>query len=294
MDEDSDLYPHRGFMLDTGRKFFPVNAILDLLTVLHEHRFNVFHWHIYDAESFPLHWPADRGLTDTSIRYSHTRDYYTPSDIQTVVNYAQSLAIQVYPETDMPGHSDIWYVSEPEEISWALTPDLQHLVAQLDIRNAQLHAYIADLVTTVDQYFQSPHYHHFGADEVAYIWGSDDDNRLFANYLHWLRCLRPNKSAIQIDLATDWIIQTWHSGVTQEVLRRGHRVIVSESDTFYIGNADADKISKFAFPDDANVLGFEVVWFISQGDDSWDFRQNWVMQPIKVAAQIRRQGSNRA
>jgi hexosaminidase len=104
----SDLYPHRGFMLDTGRKFFPVKAILVLLGVLQQHNFNVFHWHIYDAESFPLQWPADLGLTNASIKYSHTSQYYTPEDIQTIVTHAQRLGILVYPETDMPGHSDIW------------------------------------------------------------------------------------------------------------------------------------------------------------------------------------------
>lgn len=97
-------------MLDTGRKFFPVHVILDLLTVLYEHNFNVFHWHIYDAESFPLLWPPDRGLTDVSIGYSHSPHYYTPGDISTVIMYAQKLGILVYPESDMPGHSDIWYV----------------------------------------------------------------------------------------------------------------------------------------------------------------------------------------
>lgn len=105
---ESNLYPHRGFMLDTGRKFFPVPAILDLLTVLHHHNFNIFHWHIYDAESFPVHWPADCGLTNTSVEHSHTPSYYTSVDIQNVVSHAQHLGILVYPETDMPGHSDIW------------------------------------------------------------------------------------------------------------------------------------------------------------------------------------------
>jgi hexosaminidase len=78
------------------------------LTVLHQYNFNVFHWHIYDAESFPIHWPADRGLTNASIEHSHTSRYYTARDIQNVISHAQHLGILVYPETDMPGHSDIW------------------------------------------------------------------------------------------------------------------------------------------------------------------------------------------
>lgn len=108
---DSDLYIHRGFMLDTGRKFFPVEAIVDLLTVLQQHNFNVFHWHLYDAESFPMHWPKGQGLTNTSIKHSHTSKYYSHEDIQRVISHARSLGILVYPETDMPGHSDIWYTT---------------------------------------------------------------------------------------------------------------------------------------------------------------------------------------
>lgn len=96
-------------MLDTGRKFFPVKAILQLLALLHQYNYNVFHWHIYDAESFPIVWPENMGLTNTSIRYSHSTAY-TFKDIQNVVSYGHNLGINVYPETDMPGHFDILYV----------------------------------------------------------------------------------------------------------------------------------------------------------------------------------------
>ncbi|KAK7211086.1 hypothetical protein V2G26_018264 [Clonostachys chloroleuca] len=295
---DSDVYPHRGFMLDTGRKFFPVEAILDLLTVLQQYNFNVFHWHIYDAESFPMHWPADGGLTNASIKHSHTSRYYTFGDIQSVFSHAQRLGILVYPETDMPGHSDIWGLWKEDLVVGA--PNLQHPRAQLDIRQHrhQTYDHVGSLVSTVDRYFGSP-LHHFGGDEVAYIWETEDDNKLFETFLHWLKTLCPTKSLIlwddpltdkgkSIDISKDWIIQTWHNGATQEMLNRGHRVIVSESDTFYIGNADHNKISSFVFPNHPNVLGFEVVWFTSEGDDPNDFNKSWVMDPIRAASQIRR------
>jgi hexosaminidase len=178
------------------------------------------------------------------------------------------------------------------------TPDLKQPTAQLDIRQRQTYEHITNLVSTVDRYFGSP-LHHFGGDEVAYIWQTEDDNKLFEIFLHWLQSLEPKKTLIlwddpltdegkNIDISKEWIIQTWHNGATQQVLNKGHRVIVSESDTFYIGNADGDKISSFVFPDHGNVLGFELVWFTSEGDDPNDFRQSWVMDPIKAASQIRR------
>ncbi|KAH8169346.1 glycosyl hydrolase family 20, catalytic domain-containing protein [Sarocladium implicatum] len=294
----SDLYPHRGFMLDTGRKFFPVKAIFHLLTLLHQYNFNVFHWHIYDAESFPLLWPADGGLTNTSIKFSDTQTYYTPCDIKNVVAYAKNLGISVYPETDMPGHSDIWgYWDEDLVVG---KPDLKNPHAQLDIRedNQKVYDSIRDLVSTVDGYFGSS-MHHFGGDEVAYIWETRDDNSLFNNFLNWLKTLAPAKSVVlwddpltdsekNIQLDKDWIIQTWHKGTTQKILDKGHRVIVSESDAFYIGNADYDTVSSFEFPEDPNVLGFEVAWFTSQGDDPEDLEQSWITEPMRAASEIRR------
>ncbi|KAJ4381660.1 hypothetical protein N0V86_003024 [Didymella sp. IMI 355093] len=293
---EHDLYPHRGFMLDTGRKFFPVQAILELLTVLHQYNFNVFHWHIYDAESFPIHWPASQGLTNASMKHSHTSQCYTPEDIWIVISHAQRLEILVYPETDMPGHGDIWGLWKQDLVVG--TPDLKEPQAQLDIRQSQTYGHIASLVSTVDTYFKSP-LHHFGGDEVAYIWQTEDDNKLFETFLGWLKQLEPNKTLIlwddpltdegkSVSISKDWVIQTWHNGASQDVLNKGHRIIVSESDVFYIGNADCDKITSFKFPEDPNVLGFEVVWFTSEGDNPYDFRQSWVMEPIRAASKIRR------
>lgn len=172
--------------------------------------------------------------------------------------------------------------------------------AQLDIRENNQHVYdnIRGLVSATDKYFGSS-MHHFGGDEVAYMWNTKDDNKLFNNFLNWLKALEPTKSAIlwddpitdsekNIKLDKDWIIQTWHEGATKKVLNKGHRVIVSEADAFYIGNADYDTVSSFKFPKDPKVIGFEVVWFTSQGDDPKDLDQSWMIEPLKAASKIRR------
>jgi hexosaminidase len=170
--------------------------------------------------------------------------------------------------------------------------------AQLDIRQRHTYDHISNLVSTINQYFGSP-LHHFGADEVAYIWETDDDNKLFESFLNWLHSLLPNKQLVlwddpltdeekSVNISKDWIVQTWHNGVSQDIINRGHRVIVSESDTFYIGNADEDKLLSFRFPNHPNVLGYELAWFTSEEDDPYDFHKDWVMDPIKAASRIRR------
>lgn len=164
--------------------------------------------------------------------------------------------------------------------------------------------YIRDLVSTVDGYFGSD-LHHFGGDEVALIWHTDNDRKLLETFFEWLRVdCSQNKTLIMWDdsvntqsgdgldgISTDWVIQTWHKGVAQSVLDKGHRVIVSESETFYIGNADYDKITEFVFPENRNVLGFEVVWFTSESDDPSNLEQSWIVEPLRAAAKIRRRPS---
>ena len=145
--------------------------------------------------------------------------------------------------------------------------------------------------------------HHFGGDEVAYMWDTEDDNKLFNKFLNWLKTLEPKKSVIlwddpltdpekDIQLDKDWIIQTWHEDTTQKMLDKGHRVIVSEANAFYIGNADYDTVSSFKFPEDPNVMGFELAWFTSQDDDPKDLDESWVIEPLKAASKIRRSSSD--
>jgi hexosaminidase len=100
---DWPRYPYRGFMLDTARRFYPVDNILRLLDAMQVAKFNVFHWHLVEDESFPIElktFPAmwKNGAFESDETYSH-------DDMKAIVERATRYGIRVIPEFDNPGHS---------------------------------------------------------------------------------------------------------------------------------------------------------------------------------------------
>ena len=53
--EDAPEYVHRGLLIDTSRNYFSVAILKDIVDAMSYNKLNVFHWHITDTHSFPLH-----------------------------------------------------------------------------------------------------------------------------------------------------------------------------------------------------------------------------------------------
>ena len=109
--KDFPRYQHRGVLLDTSRHFHPVLAIKRFLLSLSFVKFNVFHWHIVDEESFPYQSNAFPNLWNGS--YS-SYERYSESDILEIISYARDLGIRVVPEFDTPGHAGSWCKGYPQ------------------------------------------------------------------------------------------------------------------------------------------------------------------------------------
>ena len=64
---------------------FPVSSIQRLLDQMSWSKLNVFHWHISDAQSFPLSVP---GFTELSEKGAYSAEkVYTPDDVDMLVRY---------------------------------------------------------------------------------------------------------------------------------------------------------------------------------------------------------------
>lgn len=80
---DAPRYPYRGFMLDTSRRFYEMKTIKETLDILAAAKFNIFHWHIVDDDSFPMELPSFPNVTKGG---AFTKDQvYTVAMIKEVV-----------------------------------------------------------------------------------------------------------------------------------------------------------------------------------------------------------------
>jgi hexosaminidase len=85
--EDSPVFPHRGFTLDTARNYMEIPLIKRIIDGLSYNKLNVFHWHISDSNSFPF--VSNREPLMAIYGAHSARQIYRPADIQELVHYAQ-------------------------------------------------------------------------------------------------------------------------------------------------------------------------------------------------------------
>ena len=74
-------------------------------------KYNVFHWHVVDTQSFP--YESKRYPLLWNGAYSK-QERYTQEDMLNIVEYGRLRGVKVMIEFDMPGHAAAWCTGYPD------------------------------------------------------------------------------------------------------------------------------------------------------------------------------------
>ncbi|KAL6241400.1 woronin body major protein [Rhinocladiella similis] len=268
---DHPNYPYRGAMIDTGRNFISLPKIREQIDGLALSKMNVLHWHMADAQSWPVQMQVYPEMTEGA--YS-PRDTYSHNDIRDMVAYARARGVRIIPEIDMPGHaSQGWSSVDPSIVAcdgswwsnddWALHTALEPNPGQLDILNNKTYEVIKNVFgelaglfgdsifhvggdelqtgcynfsTAVQQYFA--HNKSRTYDDLVQVWVDKaiPTFRSAANktLMMWEDILNATPHAHTVP--KNIILQTWNNGLEniKNLTARGYDIVVSSSDFFYL------------------------------------------------------------
>ncbi|VDN06885.1 unnamed protein product [Thelazia callipaeda] len=163
--EDYPRFIHRGVLLDTSRHYLSVNVIKANIELMAQNKFNTFHWHIVDTESFPFKSEVIPELVKGAYTPQHV---YNISQIKEIIEFARLRGIRVIAEFDTPGHMKSWgfnfstILATCYHSNGSVYQGFQNL---LDPTNSETWDLLAALFQEVFTIFPD-NYIHLGGDEV--------------------------------------------------------------------------------------------------------------------------------
>lgn len=164
-------YDMRGFVIDCGRKFIPMDYLRDMVKILSYYKMNVFHIHLND-NGFKQYFNHDWDKTYAAFRLEcetfpglTARDgYYTKQEFIHFQEEAEKQFVEIIPEIDAPAHTLAFSQYKPEIGSKEYGMD------HLDLSNPETYAFMDALFEEYiggnNPVFRGPKVH-IGTDEYS-------------------------------------------------------------------------------------------------------------------------------
>lgn len=169
--KDKPQFAVRGFVLDAGRKFFPLQFLRDYVKLMSYYKMNDFHIHLNDngfKEFFGNNWDstyaAFRLESSTYPQLTAKDGSYTKKEFKALQEEARLYGVNIIPEIDVPAHSLAFTRLFPEIGS------KQYGMDHLDLVNPKTYEVIDNVFK---EYLQGPdpvfsgETVHIGTDEYA-------------------------------------------------------------------------------------------------------------------------------
>lgn len=153
---DAPAYGFRGFHIDAGRKYIPLDYLYNLIDVMAYYKLNELNLHLND-NGFTYFYDDDWDKTQAAFRLESetfprltARDgSYSKADFRDFQKYALSRGVEVIPEIDMPAHSLAFTRFRP---SIGSTPE-EYGKDHLNIMSDETYGFIDSLFT---EYLEGP------------------------------------------------------------------------------------------------------------------------------------------
>jgi hexosaminidase len=282
--QDAPKFVHRGINMDVARNWFYISDIKRMIDAASYNKFNRFHLHITDGQSWPLEIPA---LPELSAKGAYRSDLtYNPAQLRDLQHYGALQGVEVYLEIDMPGHtSSIWY-SNPELIaSFNKQPNWDTYAAEppsgtLKLNSTKVYDFLTtlftDLLPRVSTYSA---YFHTGGDEVnvnAYLNDetiASNDSKIIQPYMQ--KFVDHNHDLVRkagltpivweemlltwnVTMGKDVIVQTWQSDeAVAQTVAKGHKALVGNYNYWVrVSTTSVNSFSLFCSQDTNSPMHF--------------------------------------
>lgn len=153
---DSPVFGFRGFHIDAGRKFIPLDYLYQLVDVMSYYKMNKINLHLND-NGFKYYYDDDWDKTQAAFRLES--DYfpgltardgaYSKTEFREFLNYAAGRGVEVIPEIDFPAHSLAFTRYRPSIGS----TDAEYGRDHLDIMKGETYEFLDSLLS---EYLEGP------------------------------------------------------------------------------------------------------------------------------------------
>ena len=240
---DYPQYAERGFMLDVGRKFFPISFLEDYVRFMAWYKMDDFQLHLNDnalgAGNSPdwTHQYAAFRLNSDNFPALAARDgSYTKQDILALESVAKQYHVTITPEIDAPAHALAFTQYRPDLASPKYSKEI------LDLNNPNTYTFLESIWNEFLPWFDNSQVD-IGVDE--YVPGDANGGRQFINTfdaflkqkgktVRMWGSLTKLKSNIKVN--TDIVIDDWNNGWANPVdmVKQGFHIINMNDNLLYI------------------------------------------------------------
>jgi len=244
---DYPRFAHRAAMLDVARHFFTVAQVERYLDQIALYKVNRLHLHLADDQGWRIAingWDRLTSYGGSTQVGGGPGGYYTQSDYQAIVQYAQARHITVIPEIDMPGHTNAALASYPELNCDGQAPPLYTGTdvgfSSLCVGKPITYQFLDDVIGQLAALTPGP-YLHLGGDEAQSTTAAD-----YATFVTRVQQIATahGKSMIgwhdiaNTTLEPTTVAQFWGTGTTDAAVagaaQHGTKVVMSPANRSYL------------------------------------------------------------